>query len=85
MDCGVALPHMTWLCSHLAIFRVCWICSVMDLTLPHQSVPTLGRPTPRLPSNENRSAPPGPSASLHVLASVLPTQFGSINEYTGWK
>jgi hypothetical protein len=26
----------------------------MDLT--HQSVPTLGRPTPRLPSNENRSA-----------------------------
>jgi hypothetical protein len=21
-----------------AIFRVCWICSVMDLTLPHQSV-----------------------------------------------
>jgi hypothetical protein len=53
----------------------------MDLTLPHQSVPTLGRPTPRLPSNENRSLL-GPSASLHVLASVLPTQFGSINEYT---
>jgi hypothetical protein len=28
------------------------------------------------------AAPPGAIGQPHVLASVLPTQFGSINEYT---
>jgi hypothetical protein len=52
VECGTAAwryPTQGWLtlaCAvTLAIFRVCWICSVMDLTLPHQSVPTLGRDT----------------------------------------
>jgi hypothetical protein len=44
-------------------------------------VPTLGRPTPRLPSNENRSALGHRPASM--FWHLLPTQFGSINEYTG--
>jgi hypothetical protein len=78
-DCGVALPYarLTLACAvTLAIFRVC--CSVMDLTLPHQSVPTLGRPTPRLPSNENRSASLGhrPASipdSAHSLAASMST------------
>jgi hypothetical protein len=52
----------------------------MDLTLPHQSVPTLagrhhGYPRMRI------AAPPWAIGQPPFLASVLPTQFGSINEY----
>jgi hypothetical protein len=49
-DCGVAPLRKDWLtlaCAvTLAIFRVCWICSVMDFDITHQSIvnPPPGRP-----------------------------------------
>jgi hypothetical protein len=45
---------------------------------------TLARPTPRLPSNENRSASLG-HRQPHVLASVLPAGLASMGNHTGWK
>jgi hypothetical protein len=59
-DCGVALPYarLVDLClrSHLGNIQgvLDLLSNGLDITAPVRA--TLGRPTPRLPSNENRSA-----------------------------
>jgi hypothetical protein len=59
-DCGVALPYARLvdpcLCSHLGNIQgvLDLLSNGFDITAPVRA--HLGRPTPRLPSNENRSA-----------------------------
>jgi hypothetical protein len=83
-DCGVALPTQR-LVDPLPV-QSPWQYSGVDLLSNGFDITSPcppGRPTP-LPSNENRSASAGPSASL-MFWHLLPARFGSINEYTGWK
>jgi hypothetical protein len=52
----------------------------LDITAPVRF--TLGRPTPRLPSNENRSASWAIGQPLGICAANTVWQH---HEYTGWK